>query len=146
MIADLAARLSDPAIRFRLLRFIVVGVGCTLVYLFTGIGLLKLGLAATTAHLIAYPVSLVVSYFAQKRITFRIEGEVRRTAPRFLIATAGIAAVQLALVASLSRIGMDARTTLLLSAGYYPAASFIVHSLFTFRQQPEIRRSARPDA
>lgn len=135
MIARVKSLLQDPDFIQRGVRFLVVGLGCTALYFVIAIGLVYAKLHVTVAHIIAYAISITASYAAQKILTFRIRGDHRRAAPRFIIATAAIAAVQFALIVGLSKAGLDDRLTVLISTLYYPAASFVVHSLWTFAPQ-----------
>ena len=136
-------RTGDSAL-MRMVRFVVVGGTATAIYFFLALACVAMGLGVEAAHVVAFVVSIVASYFGQKLVTFRVKGRHRRNASRFVIATAGIAAVQFGLVAYLKFMNLDPFFIFLVSSLYYPIASFIVHSLWTFRQTPsELDRPTR---
>lgn len=129
----LPASLPSRDFLMRTARFVLVGIGGMLIYAACAYGLLFARTPIMTAHIVAYGVSLLASYLGQKIFTFGIRGNNRRNLPRFVIATAAIASVQLVLVAGLEHAGIDPKLTLLASTLYYPPASFLVHNLWTFR-------------
>lgn len=128
----------------RLARFALVGVAGTLVYLGVALGAVALHVDVRIAHWIAFAVSQVVSYVGQKIFTFGVRGQHRRTGARFLVAMAGLATGQFLLVLGLNAMHVDPRLTVIASTAYYPFASLIVHSLWTFRTEKP--RSAQEDA
>lgn len=128
----LRSLLGDPDFLARTARFIAVGLGCTALYFVVAFGLLFAQINVVAAHVVAYLVSLAVSYGAQKIVTFRIRGQHRAAAPRFLMATALITALQFLAVIGLNRLGADDRVTIAASGAFYVAASFLVHALWTF--------------
>lgn len=78
-----------------LVRFLVVGVANTLVY-YLAYRLLLLGLPYLPAHLLAYGVGIVFSFFANSLFTFRVRPTWRRflifpstTLVNFLVVTLG---------------------------------------------------------
>lgn len=129
----LPASLPSRDFLIRTARFVLVGIGGTVIYAACAYGMLFASAPIMTAHIVAFGVSLLASYLGQKIFTFGIRGNNRRNLPRFAIATAAIALVQLVLVAGLEHAGIDPKLTLLVSALYYPPASFLVHNLWTFR-------------
>jgi len=120
----------------RLLRFVLVGLISTGTYFVLTEGLVLTGQPIDIAHLIGYPVSLVVSYIGRKVFTFGVRGQHRRSGPRFLIATAILAATQWGLIQALKSAGLGSTSIVVISAVYYPVASFFLHTLWTFRAPP----------
>jgi putative flippase GtrA len=137
--------MKSPSQRFgdhaRILRFLIVGGTATAVYFGLALAASSAGLAVEISHLIAFAVSIVVSYFGQKLFTFRVQGEHARNVTRFAIATAGISTLQFLLVAGLNAVRIDRVLIFLASSAFYPAASFLVHSYWTFRQPAKTDRA-----
>lgn len=127
---------------FRGLRFAGVGLAATAIYAAAGYTLLHVGLPVLGAHAGAYVVGLVASYFGQKLFTFGVRGQNRRVGVRFAIATAVLASSQFLLVWALERLGAHDQFVLAVSTVYYPPASFLLHSFWTFRKKPEIQQAA----
>ena len=128
--------LRDPQTSRRVaqtVRFAAVGVCATALYFFLGLTLVRTFTPLFWAHWIAYAVSIVFSYIGQKIFTFGVRGEHRRMGPRFMTATAVLAATQFGLVAILKQAGAADILTLGASTLYYPIASFFVHTFWTFR-------------
>lgn len=124
---DLRAFLS------RVVRFAIVGVAGTLLYATLAFGLEYGGVPVFWAHIVASAISLAASYLGQKIFTFQIRGQHRQMGTRFLIATALLVATQSALVYVLDRAGVEARLVLMASTLYYPPASFLLHTFWTFQ-------------
>lgn len=117
----------------KLMRFGVVGVTCTLIYLVIGYTGTLAGLGVGLAHTIAVIISLFASYIGQKVFTFRRNSEHARYGSRFLIATGGIVLAQYALVFALREAGLAPLLIFLASSAFYPVASLAVHWSWTFR-------------
>ena len=130
--------------RAQILRFLVVGGTATSVYFFLALAGVGAGLSVEAAHILAFAVSIVVSYFGQKLFTFRVQGEHVRNVARFAIATAGISILQFLCVIGLNAMHLDKVLIFLASSVIYPVSSFIVHSTWTFRQTRAERRPAMP--
>lgn len=129
--------LADREQRYRLLRFIVVGLAGTLIYYVTALLGASWGLTIEAAHWLGFAVSIVFSYLAQKAVTFRVKGEHRRSVSRFVIATAVIAGTQFLVILGLRLFLLDPAILFAISSAYYPVASFIIHSLWTFKRRPD---------
>jgi putative flippase GtrA len=142
--ATFLSKLASPDRLSRLVRFVLVGLVGTGTYFALTMGLVLAGQPIEIAHIAGYAVSIVVSYLGQKIVTFGIRGQHRRSGFRFLLATAGIAAVQYGLILVLARYGLDARMAVVVSTFYYPVASFLVHTLWTFRMAPVAAEIAGP--
>ena len=110
-----------------------MGVFGTALYYVIALGAVSAELSVESAHLVAFGISIVTSYFGQKIFTFRVRGENKRNASRFIVATAFIAAIQLLLVSALGYLGFEPLVLFAISSVYYPIASFVTHSLWTFR-------------
>ncbi|MEQ3650110.1 GtrA family protein [Hyphomonas sp.] len=117
----------------RAVRFFFVGLIGTGAYVLIGYSLIWSGMPVLMAHVIATALSLLVSYSAQKTITFRVNGMHRRMGPRFVIATAALVLTQLALVACLKHFHVQSELILAASTLFYPPASFLVHNFWTFK-------------
>lgn len=114
-------------------RFACVGLAGTAIYAIFAYGGLWSGWSAFWAHVLGSIVSLVFSYAAQKIFTFRIRGDHKRSAPRFVIATIIIVVLHTALVWILDHLGVAPRITLLAGILFYPPASYLLHKFWTFR-------------
>lgn len=122
-----------------LLRFNLVGWAATGAYL--GIGL-ALGLQANadpmTVHLIAFPVSIVVSFLGHAYFTFRRSGVhyIFRFAATTLVLFLVSSAVTYLLTESYE--ASSALTVTVVTFGY-PILSFILHAAWTFAPSPADR-------
>lgn len=136
-----------PVAKERLLqiaRFAAVGLCATAIYFSLALAFVKAGMHVAKAHVIAYAVSILASYLGQKIFTFGVRGDHRRNGPRFILATAFIAAIQFGLVMLCKRLGASDLTTIVISTLYYPLASFVVHTFWTFRGGPARTPSTSP--
>ncbi|MEM6549702.1 MAG: GtrA family protein [Pseudomonadota bacterium] len=123
----------------KVMRFGIVGISATALYFALAWSMHRAGLVVEVASLIAQIISLIYSYYAQKRFTFGVAGEHKRFGPRFFVATLAILASAQTLVWFLDEQGVAATHTLLINSIYYPAASFLVHTFWTFAK-PDARR------
>jgi putative flippase GtrA len=119
----------------QVVRFSVVGLAGTGIYYVTALIALDAGLSVEVAHVVAFAVSIVFSYVAQKMVTFRVHGNHRRSIWRFSVSTAIIAGSQFALVLGLRHLSIAAPVLFAISSVYYPVASFCFHSLWTFKKK-----------
>ena len=117
----------------RVVRFAIVGIAGTLLYAGLAFGLEHAGVPVFFAHAVASAISLAASYLGQKIFTFQIRGQHREMGARFVIATALLVSTQSAIVFVLDQAGVDPRIVLLISTLFYPPASFILHTFWTFR-------------
>lgn len=120
----------------RVLRFGLVGVLGTLLYAGVAFGLERAGLPVFSAHVLASAISLAASYVGQKIFTFNVRGQHRKMGFRFAVATAGLVAVQSTIVFVLSRSDVPPQLVLLAGTLFYPPASFLIHTFWTFREPP----------
>ncbi|MEP0313258.1 GtrA family protein [Hyphomonas sp.] len=122
-----------------ILRFGLVGLAGTAIYAAVAYCLSWNEVPVLYAHIVASVVSLVVSYIGQKKFTFRVRGGHRRVGARFIIGTAIVVAGQSFVVWLLDLLGLTPNLTLLAGILFYPLASYIIHSFWTFRpQRPQI--------
>lgn len=122
-----------PSLVAKLVRFGLVGVGGTLLYAGLAFLLEGAGMPLFWAHAMASAISLAASYLGQKILTFNIRGRHREMGARFALATAGLVLVQSIGVFLLAQSGINAQLTLLASTLFYPPASFLTHTFWTFR-------------
>lgn len=86
------------------------------------------------ASLAAQLLSLLYSYLAQKAFTFGIAGAHTRYGPRFVLSTALLVVSAQGVVWTVDAAGAGEAAALLTNAVYYPAASFLLHFLWTFTE------------
>lgn len=118
----------------QLARFALVGVGGTLLYAVIALSLKAWGLPVFACHAVASAISLVVSYFGQKIFTFGIAGDHARRGARFFVATAILVVLQSSLVIALGQLDVSSNLTLIASTLFYPPASYLMHTFWTFRK------------
>jgi putative flippase GtrA len=78
-------------LRPRLVRFVIVGGGATVLLMALTYGFLRLGVPAFRAGLFAYGLSFVFAYLLQSRWTFHGAGRLKRTLPRYFALQLGLA-------------------------------------------------------
>jgi putative flippase GtrA len=95
----LAAAWRSPALRFRVVRFVLVGAAASLAYLIVAVTLHRfLGVDKFVASFLAYLVGIPVSFLGHKRVTFRDEGRWSGQVARYaLLQAINIAVVLLAI-------------------------------------------------
>jgi putative flippase GtrA len=116
-----------------IIRFGLVGLTGTLIYAAIAYGLSWNGVPVLYAHIIGTAVSLVASYLGQKLFTFRVRGGHRRAGVRFVVGTAIVVAGQSLVVWLLDQSGFRPDLALLAGIVFYPPASYLIHSFWTFR-------------
>lgn len=122
----------------RAMRFGLVGILATIIYAIIAFGGVHFGLSAVTAHIIGYVISLAASYYGQKSFTFDIQSQHREYGPKFIIATIFLAGTQFLLVYGLANYTqVQDYIILAISTVYYPPASFLVHTFWTFKTSPK---------
>ena len=93
-----------------------------------------LGGEVIQVHVVAYLVSVLASYIGQKFYTFGIIDQNRKYGARFILANLVLMVTQLALVIGLVlHSPLNGYAVLTVSALYFPAASFLIHTFWTFR-------------
>ena len=118
----------------RTLRFAAVGSAATILYLSIAYLGVYLGGEAIQIHVVAYLVSVLASYIGQKFYTFGIVDQNRKYGARFILANLALMMTQLALVIALDLYSpLNGYAVLTFSALYFPAASFLIHTFWTFR-------------
>jgi putative flippase GtrA len=135
MLQRLAERLLDAA---RAFRFGLVGVTASLVYLgLVNLLAVPLGpLAPFHAHLVALTCSIGVSYFGHHAFTFARKGRHRFYFRRFAIITALLFVLSSALAFICdATLHLSAAVISVMITVLYPAASYLLHSLWTFAEE-----------
>ena len=120
------------------IRFAGVGLIGSAIYAGLAFGSVVAGLDILFAHTIALTISLLASYVGQKIFTFGVRGGHQRTGPRFAIATAGLVSVQYLLVLGFQAVGPSDYVTLWVSTLFYPPASFLIHTFWTFKAKNRV--------
>jgi putative flippase GtrA len=122
----------------RAVRFGVVGIGATLAYLvLANLIAVPIGPASPfVAHVIALTSSIWISYVGHHSFTFRLSGQHGVHFSRFTIVTAVLFALATAFAYGCDRgLHMSALAISVLVAVLYPAASYVIHSLWTFTDE-----------
>jgi putative flippase GtrA len=122
----------------RATRFGAVGITATLAYLvLANLIAVPIGPASPfVAHVIALSGSIWISYAGHHRFTFRLNGGHGVHFSRFTIVTAALFALATAFAYGCDRgLHMPALAISILVAVLYPAASYVIHSLWTFADQ-----------
>lgn len=127
------------------LRFIVVGLAATATYAACAITLNR-SLAewgAVTIHVIAFAVSLVVSYLGHHQFTFGLRGRHKFYLPRFVFVTACLLLASTAMTYVCDRVLQLDGTAIAVGVSiFYPVASYLANLLWTFRADPSAGRRA----
>ena len=132
MQTGLAEKLFDLA---RAFRFGVVGLTASAAYfVIFNVTAAPIGpLAPFEAHLVALTISILVSYFGHHAYTFRLAGGHAFHFTKFAIVTAVLVVASSGLAYLLDRYGhYPAIVTSLVIVVFYPGASYLLHSLWTF--------------
>ena len=122
-------------IRSRIVRFGLTGVFVTAIHMIVVILLVEAGLAGPVpANGMAFILATITSFLINAGFTFSTAPTMARFA-RFLAVTlvCGMLSVTIASIAE--RAGIDYRLGVLLVISIVPAASFILHSQWTFPRQ-----------
>jgi len=135
MLSRLAERLLDAA---RAFRFGVVGIAATVAYLGL-VNLLAVPVGPLTpfhAHLVALCISISVSYLGHHAFTFARKGRHRVYFSRFAAITALLFVLSsvLAYVCD-AMLHLSAAVISLTITVLYPAASYLLHTLWTFADE-----------
>ena len=114
-------------------RFNIVGILATVSYFASGMGLgASTDMSPLTIHLLAFFVSIVVSYLGHAYFTFK------RSGPRYLLRFAVITGVLFAASTALTVVMADMfhlseLWTVTVVTIAYPVFSFLLHTLWTFK-------------
>ncbi len=116
-------------------RFIIVGIAATLTYYLSAVAFGR-SMAPMTANVLAWAISLVVSYLGQNYFTFRAGGRHRIFAARFAITTAVLFAMSCLITwVGDSVLNLAQPVVAGIVAVTYPAASFLLHMGWTFSRK-----------
>ncbi|QUD88478.1 GtrA family protein [Phenylobacterium montanum] len=123
----------------RLARFGLIGAVSTLIYAGLSWTLTTYGHAeAVKASLIAYTVSGIFSYLAQRRFTFRSSTGHSRAAPRFIVVTVlGVVIATLAPLLLTDRLHQSPLLAIAITCGLVPLANYLALDRLVFRPAPE---------
>jgi putative flippase GtrA len=118
----------------KLLRFGLVGIAATAIYAVLALaGGAVLGLGAVAASIAAYGIAGLFSYLAQKRLTFRSDGDHAREAPRFgLLALAGWAIAAGAPALLTGQLGLPAVVPIAVTCVLVPVVNFLAMDRLVF--------------
>ena len=120
-------------IQTRLFRFLVVGVGAALLLFVLSWLLVSLGLSPFVGSAVAYAMSFVVAYSAQRGWTFGAEHDHASALPRYFTLQAGCAAFSgLVSHVAVTRFGLSPVAMSALATVAASAASYIVSSRWVF--------------
>jgi putative flippase GtrA len=113
-------------------RFVIVGILATATYYGSAVAL-GIALSPMTANVVAWAISVVVSYLGQNYFTFRAGGRHEVFAPRFALTTAILFLLSCAVTyfgSSVLKLAQPVVAAMV--AVSYPAASFVLHMSWTF--------------
>lgn len=127
---------SDLRASYRLVRFLVTGVGATLLYAFLAeVFSAALPMNPALGSVLAYALAAIFSYAGHKYFTFASGGAHRFEVPRFLILTLVGLAISFALPAVLSGwLGLPMRIPVGLTCILVPLVNYIVLRHWVFGQ------------
>ena len=123
-----------PGEIWTVMRFGLVGAAATLTYLVCSIILLGSGIAPVTVNLIAFAVSLTLSYLGQYYFTYRAANAHARLSLRYAIATLVLIAICSILHRGLLQLALDPRLASLAVTIAYPLLSFILNHGWAYRR------------
>ena len=129
---------SHRQLAARLLRFGAVGAVATLSYLaIATLGAIAFRLRPDLNNLLAWSVSVIVSYLGHNHYTFQVGGGHQRYLPRFLFASAalGLASVVLTHVGA-GTFGLSAFAIAFIVSLAYPVMSLLINMLWVFVGKP----------
>ena len=122
-------RPGEPA---AIVRFGIVGVAATLVYLGASLVLLDRGIAPHPTNLIAFVLGTVASYFGHYFFTYRSDDSHLRMGTRFFLVTAALMALGAALHHLALLVGATPRQAALFVTVAYPPLSFALNHFWAF--------------
>lgn len=114
------------------LRFAVVGVASTLVYLGASLVLLDVGIAPRVTNLLAFVVGTVASYLGHYFFTYRSGDSHLRLGTRFFVVTAGLALLCAGLHHLALLLNATPRVAALFVTVAYPPLSFGLNHFWAF--------------
>lgn len=125
-----AAAVSDLRTGQRLIRFLMTGVGATLLYALLA-AMFSAGrpimMDPVAGSVIAYAVASAFSYAGHKYFTFSSGGAHRFEAPRFVVLTLLGLAISFAFPAILSgKLGLPAQIPIVLTCLFVPVVNYVV--------------------
>lgn len=123
-----AAAVSDPWASRRPVRFLVTGIGATLLYaLLAAAFSAAMPMKPALGSVLAYALAAAFSYTGHKYFTFVSSGAHRFEAPRFAVLTLIGLATSFALPAVLSEgLGLPAQVPIALTCLFVPLVNYVV--------------------
>jgi len=115
-----------------IVRFGLVGIAATLVYLLVSLVLLDLGVAPRATNLAAFAAGTVASYFGHYFFTYRADDSHLKLGGRFAAVTAGLALLCVALHQAALWLGAGPRGAALFVTLAYPPLSFALNHFWAF--------------
>jgi|tagenome__1003787_1003787.scaffolds.fasta_scaffold20718716_2 putative flippase GtrA len=125
-----------PSISSEVLRFATVGLTATLVY-FVAFNVVSYGTAFSPviANIVAFGLSLAVSYLGHKHVTFRASGSHSVYLPKFFAITAVlVSATSVLSVAGTSWLQLPPYMVAFLVSASYPVGSFFLNKFWVFKE------------
>lgn len=119
----------------RAVRFVLVGIVATATYAVIVLMLSRMGVAPFWSSIGGFIISLPVSYVGQALFTYRKRTNHARYGARFILATVLMTvacSMASAFLVEQTRLGIG--TTAILVSVFYPLLSYLVHTVFTFRE------------
>jgi putative flippase GtrA len=123
-----------PGEIWTVMRFGIVGAAATLTYLACSMVLLGAGVAPVKVNLIAFAVSLTLSYLGQYYFTYRAANAHARLSLRYALATLALIAICSILHRGLLQLAVDPRLASLAVTITYPLLSFILNHGWAYRR------------
>jgi putative flippase GtrA len=125
-----------PFFPLRILSFGIIGATNTVAYAAICAVLLRCGVPAVAASLLAYTVCCPWSYWANARFTFGSRAAHAVAAPRFLATTMVSACIAVAIPFIMTdRLGFSAVVSVALTCAAVPLVSYAVAELYVFPQR-----------
>ena len=116
-----------PGEAWQILRFGIVGIAASSTYLISSIVLLDLGFAPVAVNLVAFAISLTLSYLGQYYFTYRAADAHRILSVRYAGSTALLTALCTALHWGLLQLSLDPRLASLAVTVTYSLLSFLLN-------------------
>lgn len=124
----------------RIVRFFIIGATSTGSYVLLALAGEALGLPVALASAGAYGITIPLSYFGHRQLTFESDRPHREAASRFIALNLfGIGMSMAAPWLLCDRLGLPAAVGVLTVAVLVPLASFIGQSLFVFPSEKQPR-------
>jgi putative flippase GtrA len=127
----------------RVIRYIVVGGGVTAVYTAVAAGLIAVGLDRVAAAAIGSLVTIPLSFFVHRRITYADAGVDGSQFGRFLITALSSLAINVGLMGVSEMLGWSHWIALAIGWFLVPIANYAINALWVFRTKTFLRLPER---